>query len=145
MSYYVFDIERFLRDSKGWSDELKSLQEELDSITEISGASDAPGHSTDISRPVERIAIRRDQIVSRAEHIKVCVDALNAGMSVISEHDRELILGFFFGEKAIYKFIDAWCEKHCSNRQYCYRDRRLALDHLRVRVEGYMKVHGYDA
>lgn len=144
INYIQFDIERFLRDARNWAEELKGLQEELDSITEISGASDNPGHGSDISKPVERTAIDRDSVMSRMGQLKCYIDALNAGMNGLSEHDRELIIGFFFGDKNMFAFVEAWCRAHNSNRQYCYRDRRMALDHLRVRVVNYMRLHGYD-
>ena len=139
-----FNIERFLRESRTWSEELKGLQDELDSITEIGGASDNPGHTTDISRPVERTAIDRDRVMSRMGQLKHYIDALNAGMNGLSEYDRELIMGFFFGDRNMFAFVDAWCREHNSNRQYCYRDRRIALDHLRIRIQNYMRIHGYD-
>lgn len=144
INYIQFDIERFLRDSRTWEGELKELKKELDSITEISGASDNLGHSTDISKPVERIAIDRDRVMSRMGQLKHYIDALDAGMKGLTEHDRELIIGFFFGDRSMFAFVDAWCREHNSNRQYCYRDRRIALDHLRIRIQNYMRIHGYD-
>lgn len=142
-NYVRFDIESFLRDSKRWDAELKSLQTELDSIAYIKGAPDTPARSSEPSRPTESIAVERDRLMTRIDRLNEYKTVLGNCLDQISDHDRELIDGFFFGRVNIFSFVDSWCRKHASNTRYCYRDRRIALDHLRSKVEAYMYSHGY--
>ena len=47
--YIGFDVVKFLKESRGWEEEKKKLQEELDSITEIQGKDNSPVRSRRIN------------------------------------------------------------------------------------------------
>lgn len=140
--YIRFDADRFIRDSRLWGEELSRLKEELDSITEIGGSGGQIPTSNEISRPVERTAIEREDILSRMQQIDEYQKAFKYAWEHVGEYDREMLEGFFF--KPIVKFIEEWCVEHTSNRQYCYRDRRIALEHFREVIEYWIREHGYD-
>ena len=128
--YNKFDAEQFLKDAVFWSKQIDDLQLQLEAVTEIGGASDNPGHSGEISKPVEMTAVRREQIQMEIDRIREYQSAFLYAWYQVTDYDRELIAGFFIARGSIYKFVDSWCAKHASNRQYCYRDRRLAVEHF---------------
>lgn len=145
MSYLRFDSARFLKNSKSWDDELKKLRDALDSITEIGGASDEPGRSSEISRPTERTSLDRMAIEGRISILEIYKAALKYCMKKLSAYDRELIEGFFYNSGSIQIFVELWCKEHdYTNRTYCYRDRRTALEHFADTAEEYMRMIGYD-
>lgn len=144
-SYLRFNSARFLKNSRKWDEELKQLQDALDSITEIGGACDDPGHSSDISKPTERTSLDRMEIESRINVLKLYKRALTYCMRVLSDYDKVLIDGFFFNAGSIQTFVELWCKENgYTNRTYCYRDRRIALDHFADAAEEFMRLVGYD-
>lgn len=144
-SYLRFNSARFLKNSRKWDDELKQLHNALDSITEIGGASDDPGRSSDISRPTERTSLDRMAIESRINVLNLYKRALTYCMKVISDYDKVLIEGFFFNSGSIHIFVELWCKENgYTNRTYCYRDRRIALEHFADAAEEFMRLVGYD-
>lgn len=143
--YIGFKAEKFLKDSRKWDEELAGYVKELEEITLIKGESDSVGHSTEISRPVESLAVRRDKVVSKINRVRAKQNLLAYCLKRLSQYDYELICGFFYNKGPTYKFVELWCDKHeIGNREYCYRDRRIALEHLSEVAEGYLRSHGYD-
>lgn len=142
--YITFNVEQFMRDSSDWKSKLEGLYAELESITEIRGASGETHSCGSISNPTQNTALRRQEIEEKIQRIEDYQAAFEFAWDRISEYDREMITGFFFAPGPIYEFVRIWCQDKASNERYCYRDRNAALNHFRVQIEKWMRKHGYD-
>lgn len=140
--YIRLDAEQFLRDSHYWKDEIKRLEDELDSISELKAAPQTPVKSSNVSKPVENTVLDRERIQSQIDRLREYQKAFEYAWNNISDYDQEMIVGFFFNPGGSWNFVNAWIEKHHSNRQYCYRDRRLAIESFRKCLETWTRAQG---
>lgn len=128
-NYYRFDAEQFLKDSRTWSEDMDKLKLELSAITEIGGQKELPSGGG-VSDPTFRTVARREAIQSDIDQIKRHQERFLYAWNCLSDEDAILLTGFFFAPGYTYKFVDYWCKKHGSNRQYCYTARREAIEHF---------------
>ena len=142
--YIKFDVEQFMRDSIEWDDKLKKLNDELESIPEIRGASGEIHSCGSISNPTQNTALSRQEVEEKIQRIVNYQAAFQYAWDRVSDYDREMITGFFFAPGPIYEFVRLWVKANASNERYCYRDRNAALNHFRTQIERWMRAHGYD-
>ena len=68
-----FDTEMFIKQLKVWRKEKEKLQEQLNNISLLpSGNNESGVHSTDISDPTSRLAIKRLELIEQIEDIEQC-------------------------------------------------------------------------
>lgn len=128
--YIGFDVVKFLKESRGWEEEKKKLQEELDSITEIRGKDNSPVRSRRINDAVSSVAVARERIQNDIDRIEYYEHALDFAMRYITESEKEVIEMFFFGRGYISALVDKFSLKHAMCRSDVYSLRRQAIDHL---------------
>lgn len=130
--FVEFNVVKFLQDSKHWESRKKKLKDELAAITEIKGRSDgSPGRSGKISDPVASTAAERTRIEAQIQRIEQYEEALNYGLSTLSEEQNAVIKGFFFDGGYISHNVDMLAYKFAVTTRSVYTMRREALDQLR--------------
>ena len=143
-NYIKFDTEKFLKDSRGWADKMKELEQELESITEISGHTEGAPSGGGVSSPTERTAVERDAIQRQIDTIREYMDCFKYAWDCASEDDKLILKGFYFAPGYIYRFVEYWCEENASNRDYCYKAKRETEQRFGEACRRWMKEHGYD-
>ena len=105
--FVEFNVVKFLQDSKHWESRKKKLKDELAAITEIKGRSDgSPGRSGKPSDPVASTAAERMKIETQIQRLEQYEEALNYGLSTLSEEQNAVIRAFFFdGNNIIFSYI----------------------------------------
>lgn len=138
-NYMRFDAEQFLKDSRHWSEEIDRLKLELEAITEIGGRKELPSGGG-VSDPTFKTAASREAIQAKIDRIRGYQEQFIYAWNCLSEDDAIVLTGFFFAHGYTYKFVDYWCEKYHSNRQYCYAARREAIERFGQFCERWMDV-----
>ena len=128
--YIGFDVVKFLKESRGWEEEKKRLQEELDSITEIQGKDNSPVRSSRINDTVSSVAAARERIQNDIDRIEYYEHALDFAIRYITAAEKEVIELFFFGRGYISARVDKFSFEHAICRSDVYSLRRQAIDHL---------------
>lgn len=135
--YFRFDVRQFLKDSKGWDKKLYDLALKLESITELSGPSgNGLPSGGDVSQPTERIALQREDVMKEIRRVENYRNYFNFAWSQLEEEEQD-VLTIFYGCDQWDKreLIARWCERHASNRQYCYDRRKDAEKHFAKIIE----------
>ena len=143
IKYIRLDAEQFIKDSRFWDDEIQRLQEEFETVPEINAVPQSPVKSSSVSSPVEAAAIDRDRLQRRIERLRDYQAAFKFAWDRLDDYDQDMIAGFFFNPGGIPEYIDSWCTKYHSNRQYCYRDRRAAVSSFRRGLETWARSYGW--
>lgn len=138
-NYYRFDAEQFLKDSRHWSEEIKRLELELSAVTEIGGQKELPSGSG-VSDPTPKTAASKEAIQAKIDRIKGYQEQFKYAWGTLSEDDALVLTGFFFAPGYVYNFVEFWCERNDSNRQYCYAARRKAIEHFGQACERWANV-----
>lgn len=142
--YITFDSRRFLNESKRWTEQIKELELEKASITEIGGMSEGMPSGGNISRPTENVAIRRDLIQMKINEIYDRQACFLYAWERLSAADKNILTGFYYTPGFIHNFVEKWCAENASNRQYCYQFRREAEHRFGLLCEKWMEIQGYD-
>lgn len=139
-----FDVVRFLKASRHWDGEIADLKHEIDAITEIGGAGNGLPSGGEVSRPVERTAVARDEILQKIDKIQEYKECFRYAWDRMDEDDLILLKGFYYAPGYIYEFIEWWVDAYASNRQYCYRAKREAESCFALLCVEWMGANGYD-
>ena len=130
--FVEFNVVKFLQDSKHWESRKKKLKDELAAITEIKGRSDnSSGRSGKISDPVASTAAERMRIEAQIQRIEQYEEALNYGLSTLSEEQNAVLDAFFFDGGYISHNVDVLSYKYNVTPRSIYTMRREAIDSLR--------------
>ena len=138
--YIKFDTEQFLKDSKHWEDQIESLKRELASVTEIGGVGEGVPSGGGISRPTERTALDREEILQKIRKINEYRDCFKFAWQCVGESDKLILTGFYFAPGYTYQFVNKWCEENASNREYCYKAKREAENRFGSACERWMEL-----
>ena len=142
--YIRFDIVKFLKDSRHWDGQIADLLAEMESITEIGGVGTGMPSGGDISRPVERTAVRKDAIRQQIDKIQEYKECFRYVWTHAEEDDLIILKGFYYAPGYIYEFVEWWCDAFASNREYCYRAKREAETRFAEACLDWMVSQGYD-
>lgn len=128
--YVEFNIVKFLKDSNIWEKEIKRLENELESITEIKGMDNSPIRSGKLRDSVSEVAAAREKVQNRIDYIRFYQNALKRALKSLADDEKEVIELFFFSSGYIPQKIEKYGAKHALCRSDVYAKRRLALEHL---------------
>lgn len=131
--YVTFDIERFLKDAKSgqWDKDIAKLKEDKEKILFLKAQGNSEVHSGNISHPTEDVAIKLAEIdneISRIIQYPLC---LNVSRGMLNPDEEELINGFYFNNKPINYFVDAYCIEHLCEKSTVYNRKIAAVEKLR--------------
>lgn len=129
--YMKFDIERFLKDSRGWLKEIRKKQAELDDLFGLPELSqETPVQTSNISDITGTTASRREPLIQEIERLSYYVGVLDNALSQLSEQERDLIDTFFFSRGYMYARVDEYAYKWGRSIPSVYIDRRETLNKL---------------
>lgn len=139
--YVKFDSVQFLKDSRHWEEETRMLEQELVAITEIGGAGKGMPSGGGVSKPTERTAMDRDKVERKLAKLHKYKTCFVFAWRCLGEADKQLLVGFYYAPGYVYEFVDQWCQKYASNREYCYQAKREAEKHFGDACEKWMELH----
>lgn len=126
-----FDTERFIKNLKLWKKEKERLKQELESIPELpSVRNDSGVHSTEISEPTARIALKRLEIIEQIEDIERCERTYEIAKGYLTPAELEIFTIFFEPKEPIWKGVDRYAHGNYTCRMNIYRERRKILEKL---------------
>jgi DNA-directed RNA polymerase specialized sigma subunit len=127
--YLGFDAGRFVADSPLWADEIKKLERELESISELRTGTGGVRTST-ISDPVGSVAEQKSRIESQIKRRKSYQSIYREAINRLSPAEQEVITMFFFTKGNKGKLIEEFAYSHGYSIRGVYRLKRAALKNL---------------
>ena len=128
---------KFLNDRKTWDAEIKRLDKELESISEIQGIKNSEVHSGNIGNPTQNTAMLEISIMEKKEHIERYQQILLYGLSRLSEEDIDVINGFYYTKgRYISAIVDELSHKYFCDVRTIYRKKRTAVLNFVEAVRG---------
>ena len=126
-----FDTERFIKNLKNWKKEKEKLKKELEEMPMLPSVKNDSGvHSTDVSDPTSRLALKRLEIIDEIEDIEQCERAYEIAKGHLTPHELEIFKIFFEPKEPIWKGIDRYAHGNYTCRMNIYRERRKILEKL---------------
>lgn len=137
VSWRRFDIEAFLKASKGWDDDIEKLQRDLDCLPELPAVSNDSGiHSGNISDLTAQTVIKKLKIQADIEEIRLNKEMLVYAVRRLSEDEIRLLKGFFYPRKPIGIFVQEYGLDHGLGKNLVYAEREKLLEKMRMLIEG---------
>ena len=130
-----FDIKSFLKASRHWDEDIRRLQEEHDNLSELPAMGNNPGRSSDVTDLTAQVALKRLKIVAEIEEIRLYKEMLELALKTLTKDERRLIEGFYFPKKSKGEFVYEYSRDKGICKDYVYRDRDMALQHMRDVIE----------
>lgn len=131
-----FDTEKFIKHLKEWRKDREKLLTELESITELPSVNNTSGvRSSEVSKPAEKLAVRRIEIETEIADIDECIGVYEYAKAQLSPEEKEVFTRFFEPKKPIWKEIDEYTHGNYTNRIEMYRRRWRILDKLDKIIE----------
>lgn len=128
--YIRFSPEAFLKDVLRWEEELKELEAKLEEISELPAITNSEVHTTNISDPTHKQAVKRAFILDQIERVKKYIQAYERIYAKLTDFEKEVLTGFFFSSNRIDIFVEEFGHKYALCRSDVYKARRRALDHF---------------
>ena len=126
-----FDTEMFIKQLKVWRKEKEKLQEQLNNISLLpSGNNESGVHSTDISDPTSRLAIKRLELIEQIEDIEQCEKVYELAKGYLTPEELDIFKVFFEPTEPIWRGIDRYAQGNYTCRMNVYRQRRKILEKL---------------
>lgn len=136
MNYVRFDTVAFLKDSKKWESRKKTLQQELENMSELPSINNESGvRSGKISKPAETMAIRIIQIKEELAEIELNERMLKYGLATLTASEKELVTGLYFSERRNGIIVWEWGRKHGLNKDYVYDELHRMLREMGDKIE----------
>lgn len=136
MNWRRFDIEKFLKASRFWDEEIEKLQKQLDDMPELPSVDNKTGvRSGNISDLTAQIALQRLKITADIEEILLDREMLNYAVKRLTEDERVLLDGFFYPKKPIGIFVQEYGWEHGLGKNLVYAEREKILDKMRMLIE----------
>ncbi len=134
--YWIFDIERFLKDSKGWGRERLKLERELESLLDLKAMSqDTPVQTSNISDATGSTAVKRAEIMEEINKLDRKTHLLEVAYLELSKMEKDCIDTFFFSKGLLGARVDEFTFRWDCKRRYAYNTRRQALEKMREHIE----------
>lgn len=123
-----FDTDLLLKKSKGFDEEIQKLQKKLDAIPELPAVNNESGiRGSEPSDPTGKLALRRMELIEKINEINLYKEMLECGLSVLTDDERIVINGFYFGKKRIRSFVWEYGRKHGLCKDYVYKRKNEVL------------------
>lgn len=137
--YLEFNACRFLNDSKKWGKQKRALEDELNGIVEIKGASDNVIHTGRVSDTVPLTMMQRHEKQLQIDRIDKYIDTLKYVRRRLTDAQNDVIDVFFFRRGYKPPLIEEYGRKYGLCRSDVYKARREALDAIRrIITEGFL-------
>ena len=131
-----FDIKSFLKASRHWDDDIKTLREKHDDLSVLPASSDIPAAKTGtVSDITASAALRRLEISAQIENILLFKEMLDFALKHLTEDESELIRGFYYPVKPISVFVDEYGISHGMGRTTIYQERERIENRLARIIE----------
>jgi len=126
-----FDTELFIKRLKEWREDRKKLLTELESMSELPSTNNPTGvRSGEISKPAEKLALRKIEIETEIADIDECIGVYEYAKAQLSPEELEVFARFFEPTKPIWKEIDEYTHGNYTNRMEMYRRRWRILEKM---------------
>jgi hypothetical protein len=107
-----------------WDQEIKSLNEELDAIPDLSGTSNSEVHTHDTSSPVENTVMKRLRLENEIERRENYKKIFNTALEDLTDDEREVFEGFWMYNKFVSRFVDDYTNEHGCSPRHVYDLKR---------------------
>lgn len=133
--YRIFSSALFLKESKTWRKKISQLKLELVNMPELPAIESSGVQSSNISNMTQQQALKRADITEEIAKYARLLEIREIALSRLSEEQRELINGFYFGHRHISAFVTEFGMKHYVCDTLVYRMRNEALDNIAQTLE----------
>ena len=128
--YIEFNCHKFLKDSRRWDSEIKEIESQIESITEVQSPSATPGRSGQVSDPVGDTAAKLIALKAQLQRLQTYKTALSLALDCLSKRQKEVIDLFYFRQGYISHHIDRYAVKYGICRSYVYKEKREAVGEI---------------
>lgn len=134
-NFRKFNPSLFLKESKLWKKKISELKIELLNMPELPAIESSGVQSSGISNLTQQQAFRRMEITEEIEKYARLLEIRRIALDRLTEEQRELINGFYFGKRHISAFVADFGSKHYVCDTIVYRMKNEALDSIADTLE----------
>lgn len=138
--YWVFDIERFLEDSKGWGKKKLELEREHKALLGLKAINQGtPVQTSDVSDPTMATSAQREIVEAKIKRLDAMRDLLDNAYLLLSPMEQDCINTFFFSRGLLGARVDEFTYRWDCKKRTAYNTRREALTKMREYIESVLK------